>query len=75
MPAIMHRTDPPAISMVGTGSATMRAERSMMARCASVRLAAARSDIANNRPPSPDNSIACRQFPNLPGLQRDDLAA
>jgi hypothetical protein len=38
----MHRTEPPASSMVGTSSATMRAERSITAFCADVRLATAR---------------------------------
>lgn len=32
----MQRTEPPAISMVGTGSATMRAERSIASRCEGV---------------------------------------
>jgi hypothetical protein len=44
-PAIMQRTDPPVISIVGTSKPTMRAEPSISLICAAVKLATARDVI------------------------------
>ncbi|MNJ55408.1 hypothetical protein D3C77_508930 [compost metagenome] len=54
----MQRTEPPAISMVGTSSGTSRAERSIRWRCSPPRLSNALRDSARMRPSRPESSMA-----------------
>ncbi len=49
----MQRTEPPAISMVGTDNGTICVACSITCLCSGRRLATARSDMARNRRPSP----------------------
>jgi hypothetical protein len=58
MPAIMHRTEPPASSMVDTSTGSSSAEREMTSRCALVSVPSARLESASSRPCEPCSSIA-----------------